>query len=159
MQVDKDRVVTFHYRLKNDDGEELGHSGETPVVYLHGHGTLVPGLEAGLVGHAAGEKLAFSVPPDRAYGPHADLPPQRVPIKRLLGKGRPGPGDVVAYRADDGTRQATVVKVGRFNVDVDPNHPLAGLTLHFEIELVDVREATAEELAHGHAHGPGGHDH
>jgi FKBP-type peptidyl-prolyl cis-trans isomerase SlyD len=159
MKIDKDSVVSFHYRLRDDDGNELGHSGEAPVTYLHGHGSLVPGLEAGLLGHAGGEQLQFSVPPEQAYGPHLNLPPERVPLKRLLGRKRPRPGDVVAYQAGDGTRQATVIKVGKFNVDVDPNHPLAGRTLHFEIELLEVRAATPEELAHGHAHGPGGHHH
>jgi FKBP-type peptidyl-prolyl cis-trans isomerase SlyD len=159
MQVDKNRVVSFHYHLRDEDGNELGHSGEVPVTYLHGHGSLVPGLEAGLLGHAGGEKLQFSVTPEEAYGPRLDLPSERIPLKRLLGTKRPRPGDVVAYQADDGTRQATVIKVGKFNVDLDPNHPLAGRTLHFEIELLEVREATAEELAHGHAHGPGGHQH
>jgi FKBP-type peptidyl-prolyl cis-trans isomerase SlyD len=159
VQVARDKVVSFHYRLRDDDGNELGHSGEVPVTYLHGHGNLVPGLEAGLLDHAAGEKLAFNVPPEQAYGPHRNLPPERVPLKRLLGGGRPTPGDVVTYQADDGTRQATVLKVGKFNVDIDPNHPLAGLTLHFDVDLVEVRDATAEELAHGHAHGPGGHSH
>lgn len=159
MQVDNNRVVSFHYLLRDDDGNELGHSGEVPVTYLHGHGNLVPGLETGLLGHEDGERLEFSVPPEQGYGAHQNLPSQRVPIKRLLGGKRPQPGDVVAYQADDGTRQATVIKVGKFNVDVDPNHPLAGATLHFEIEILEVREATAEELAHGHAHGPGGHQH
>ncbi len=159
MQVENNRVVSFHYLLRDDDGNELGRSGEVPVTYLHGHGSLVPGLEAGLLGHEGGEQLQFSVPPEEAYGPHQDLPSLRVPLKRLLGKKRLSPGDVVAYQADDGTRQATVIKVGKFNVDVDPNHPLAGATLHFEVEILEVREATAEELAHGHAHGPGGHQH
>ncbi len=159
MQVEHNRVVSFRYRLRDDDGNELGQSGEVPVTYLHGHGSLVPGLEAGLLGHAGGERLEFSVPPEQAYGPHQKLPPLRVPLKRVLGRSRPKVGDVVAFQAEDGTRQATVLKVGKFNVDVDPNHPLAGRTLHFEIELLEVREATAEELAHGHAHGPGGHAH
>jgi len=159
MQVEKNRVVSFHYRLRDGDGNELGHSGDQPVTYLHGHGSLIPGLEAGLLGHAAGAHVELEVAPEQAYGPHLNLPPERVPLKRLLGRAKPKPGDVVAYQADDGTRQATVLKVGKFNVDVDPNHPLAGRTLHFEVELLEVREATPEELAHGHAHGPGGHQH
>ena len=159
MLVEKNKVVSFHYRLRDAEGQELGHSGDTPVTYLHGHGSLIPGLEAGLLGHGAGEHLELSVPPEQAYGPHLDLPSERVPLKRLLGKKRPQPGDVVAYQADDGTRQATVLKVGKFNVDVDPNHPLAGHTLRFEVDLLEVRDATPEELAHGHAHGPGGHQH
>ena len=160
MKVDKDKVVSFRYRLRDADGGALGDSGDgDPVTYLHGHGNLVPGLEAGLLGLEAGTATTVTVPPEQGYGPRLDLAPSRVPIKRLLGAKRPRPGDVVAYRADDGTRQATVLKVGKFNVDVDPNHPLAGHTLQFEVELLEVREATAEELAHGHAHGPGGHQH
>jgi len=160
VQIDKDKVVSFHYRLSDADGTALGGSGDhEPVTYLHGYGNLVPGLEAGLLGKQAGEAAAITVLPELGYGPRRDLAAQRVPIKRLLGSKRPRAGDVVAIQADDGTRQATVLKVGKFNVDIDPNHPLAGRTLHFEVTVLDVRDATAEELAHGHAHGPGGHQH
>ncbi len=160
MKAEKDTVVSFHYRLSDSGGVALGDSGDhEPVTYLHGHGNLVPGLESGLRGRETGDTFTVTVPPEQGYGLHRDLPTQRVPIKRLLGSKRPRPGDVVAIQADDGTRQMTVVKVGKFNVDVDPNHPLAGRTLQFEVELLDVRDATAEELTHGHAHGPGGHQH
>jgi FKBP-type peptidyl-prolyl cis-trans isomerase SlyD len=160
MKIKKDAVVSFRYRLSDSDGVALGDSGDhEPVTYLHGHGSLVPGLEAGLLGLEAGASTTVTVPPEQGYGPRRDLATQRIPIKRLLGSKRPRPGDVVAIQADDGTRQMTVVKVGKFNVDVDPNHPLAGRTLQFEVELLEVRDATAEELAHGHAHGPGGHQH
>jgi len=161
MKIDKDSVVSFRYRLRDAAGHDLGSSDAgDPVTYLHGHGSLIPGLEAGLRGRAAGERATVTVPPDQGYGPRHDAPLQRIPIKRLLGHGkRPQPGQVVAVQAADGTRQVTVVKVGKFNVDVDTNHPLAGRVLEFDVEVIEVRAATPEELAHGHAHGPGGHHH
>jgi len=160
MQVELDRVVSFHYRLHDAEGTELGDSHEAdPVTYLHGHGGLVPGLEQALAGKEAGDQVTAVVPPEQGYGLRRDIAPKRYPIKRLLIRSKPRPGMVVAVQAEDGTRQVTVIKVGKFNVDVDPNHPLAGKTLHFDVELIEVREASAEELAHGHAHGPGGHPH
>jgi FKBP-type peptidyl-prolyl cis-trans isomerase SlyD len=156
MQIQHHRVATFHYRLTDSEGVAISDSyGAEPITYLHGGGSLVPGLAAGLAGHRAGERLSFSVPPERAYGLHRDLAPERVPIKRLLLHAKPQVGALVTFRHDTGTRQGVVVKVGRYMIDIDPNHPLAGRTLQFEIEILDVREATPEEREHGHAHPPG----
>ncbi|HEY5720126.1 MAG TPA: peptidylprolyl isomerase [Gammaproteobacteria bacterium] len=160
MQIGKDKVVSFHYDLSEEGGDAVGSSRQgDPVTYLHGHGNLVSGLEDALAGGAAGDRLEVVLPPEQAYGPRHDAAPQRYPIKRLLTRGKLRPGQVVTLQAEDGTRQVTVVKVGKFNVDVDTNHPLAGKTLRFALEVLEVREASAEELAHGHAHGPGGHHH
>jgi len=159
-KIAADKVVSFHYRMKDTDGSFAESSeGELPVTYLHGRNAIVPGLENELTGRASGDKLAVTVAPQDAYGLHDPNAVQRVPIKHLVGNPRLAVGEVVGVNTQHGVRHARVVKIGHFNVDLDLNHPLAGKTLEFEIEIVDVRDATEEELAHGHAHGPGGHDH
>lgn len=167
MQITKDTVVTFHYRLKDEAGVEMenSHNAE-PVAYLHGHGNIISGIEKGLEGKALeteGELLELIVAPADGYGERQDDAIQRVPIKHLHGDKKSlsklKPGDIVTVNTDDGAKQAMVLKAGKFNVDLDTNHPLAGRTLTFEIQIESVREATEEELAHGHAHGVGGHHH
>jgi FKBP-type peptidyl-prolyl cis-trans isomerase SlyD len=158
--VATDTVVTFHYTLRDESNELIESSeGATPVTYMQGHNNIVPGLEEQMAGKKAGDKFNATVPPEGAYGPRDENAVQRVPIKHLQSKGKIVPGQVVAVNTRDGARHARVVKVGHFNVDLDLNHPLAGKTLQFEIEIVDVRAATQEELEHGHAHGPDGHGH
>jgi FKBP-type peptidyl-prolyl cis-trans isomerase SlyD len=158
--IDADKVVTFHYRLRDSDGTFTESSeGKNPVTYMHGHNNIVPGLETEMVGKGSGDKFTATVAPEDAYGPHDPNAVQRVPIKHLANKGRLVAGQMVAVNTRDGERHALVLKVGHFNVDLDLNHPLAGKTLIFDIDIVEVRAATSEELAHGHAHGPGGHGH
>ncbi|MGR8921154.1 MAG: FKBP-type peptidyl-prolyl cis-trans isomerase [Gammaproteobacteria bacterium] len=160
MQVEDGRVVSFHYRLLDENGEELESSaGGEPVSYLHGHGGIIEGLGEAMAGRAAGDSFTETIAPERAYGPRHDDAMQRVPKKHIAEKVRLRPGMVVTVGTEQGPRQVQVVKVGKFVVDVDTNHPLAGRTLTFEVEVTDVREATDEEKAHGHAHGPGGHEH
>lgn len=161
IKIAADKVVTFHYSMRDAEGSFAESSdGKSPIVYMHGHGNIVPGLESELEGKTAGEKLAVTVPPEQAYGLREEGAVQRVPIKHLANRGRLVEGQMVAVNTEHGMRQAKVLKVGHFNVDLDWNHPLAGKTLMFEIDIVDVRAATGEEIAHGHAHGPGGaHDH
>lgn len=161
MQIAADKVVTFHYRVAADDQSfSESSAGQSPMVYLHGRGNLVPGLEQEMLGKSSGDKFSATVAPEQAYGLRDPQATQRVPIKHLAPKGRLAPGQLVAVNTNAGVRHARVLKVGHFNVDLDLNHPLAGKTLVFDIEIVDVRDATTEELEHGHAHGPGGaHDH
>lgn len=163
MQIEKNKVVTFHYRLSeagNDEALESSHDRD-PLAYLHGRGTILKGLEQALEGKQNGDQVNVSLPPEQAYGPRREDAQQRIPIKHLiLGKNKKlRVGQIVAVNTQQGQREATIVKVGRFNVDVDSNHPLAGKTLVFDVEIVDVRDATEEEIAHGHAHGVGGHQH
>jgi FKBP-type peptidyl-prolyl cis-trans isomerase SlyD len=160
VKVDADKVVTFHYSLR-DSTEELIESsvGKEPAVYMHGHANIVPGLEEQMVGKLAGDKFTATVAPEQAYGLRDPNAVQRVPIKHLMNAGKLVAGQTVAVNTRQGPRHALVVKVGHFNVDLDLNHPLAGRTLVFDIEIVGVRDATAEELEHGHAHGPEGHGH
>jgi FKBP-type peptidyl-prolyl cis-trans isomerase SlyD len=128
-------------------------------VVLVGHRTLLRGLEQALEGHVAGDRISVTLPPEQAYGPRQDDRVRRVSKKYFAQPNRLRPGEVTRLRTEQGFRAVTVVKVGGKMVDVDLNHPYAGLTLHFDLEVLDVREASAEEIAHGHVHGPGGHHH
>jgi FKBP-type peptidyl-prolyl cis-trans isomerase SlyD len=160
MTIGDDKVVSFHYKLSDSDGTiNESSEGGSPVVYLHGRDAIVPGLESQLAGKRSGEKLTATVPPEQGYGPRNENAVQRVPLKHLATRGPFQEGQMVVVNTREGGRQARVLKVGHFNVDLDLNHPLAGKTLTFEIEIVHVRDATQEELTHGHAHGPGGHGH
>ena len=160
MNVDKDKVVTFHYTLTDADGEEMESSRERdPMTYLHGGNNIIVGLEKALQGRKTGDTFEVTVGPEEAYGAIKEANIQRIPLKKLKGVGKILPGQVLNLQTKDGPVQVTVVKVGRFNVDVDANHPLAGETLTFNIEITEVREASTEEVAHGHVHGPGGHEH
>lgn len=160
MQISRDTVVRFHYTLSEVDGAELERSERTePMTYLHGHGNLLRALEDAMAGRCAGERFSATLGPAEAYGERLENAVQRVPIKHLLYTGKLRPGMAVKVNTDHGPKDVRVVKVGRFNVDVDTNHPLAGLSLTFDVEILEVRAATPEELAHGHAHGPGGHAH
>lgn len=160
MQISKDSVVSFHYVLSEVDADQLESSYDAdPMAYLHGHENIFPVIETALEGKAVGDKLTATLSPQEAYGERKEGNTQRVSMKHLLTKGRLKPGMTVKVNTEHGTRDATVVKVGLKNVDLDTNHPLAGKHLQFEIEVVEVREATQDEVAHGHAHGVGGHQH
>jgi FKBP-type peptidyl-prolyl cis-trans isomerase SlyD len=160
MIVEKDKVVTFHYTLKDADGEEMESSRDRePMSYLHGANNIVVGLEKAMEGREAGDTFEVTIEPEEAYGVRNEGNIQRIPLKRLKGLGKIVPGQVLNLQTNQGPVQVTTVKVGRFNVDVDANHPLAGATLTFDVEITGIRDASEEEAEHGHAHGPGGHDH
>lgn len=160
MQVAKDTVVSFHYTLTDADGNRIDSSRESePLAILHGHGALIAGVEKALEGKAAGEQFVVSVPPEEGYGLRDEGRTQRVPKKYFKDGDRLKPGMVTVLQSQQGMHQVTVIKVGATVIDIDANHPLAGKTLSFDIEITAVREASPEELAHGHVHGPGGHHH
>ena len=161
MQIEKNKVVTFHYDLREETGEIIESSRKSdPIAYLHGHRGIIKGLEKEMAGKQAGDQFTATISPEHAYGLRQQVAQQRIPIKHLASKHKKlKVGQVVGVNTANGIRQATVVKVGRFNVDVDTNHPLAGKTLVFDVSIVDVRDASAEEIAHKHVHGPGGHQH
>ena len=141
------------------DGEAFeGGAGEDHSLEL-GSGKMIPGFEEAVEGKQAGDKLEITVTPENGYGHRVEGSVQRVPVKHLQGSKKWSKGMVASVHTDQGERQVTIVKVGRFMADVDTNHPFAGKTLHFDVEILDVRAATAEELDHGHAHGIGGHQH
>jgi FKBP-type peptidyl-prolyl cis-trans isomerase SlyD len=126
---------------------------------MHGHNNIVPGHETAIAEHNIADKLTHSGTPERADGLIDTIAEQSLTLKLLATRGPIAAGQMVAVNTREGARHALVVKVGHFNVDLDLNHPLAGKTLLFDIDVVEVRSATAEELAHGHAHGPDGHGH
>ncbi|MFK8020600.1 MAG: peptidylprolyl isomerase [Pseudomonadales bacterium] len=160
MNISKNSVVSFHYRLSKSDGIELESSRDgDPIAYLHGHRGIIAGLEEAMEGRSAGDIFTADIPAAKAYGPRHEDAQQRVPIKHVLKKGKLKKGDTVKINTSEGHRDVTIIKVGKFNVDVDANHPLAGADLSFDIEIIEVREASAEEVSHGHAHGVGGHHH
>jgi FKBP-type peptidyl-prolyl cis-trans isomerase SlyD len=161
MKIEKDLVVTFSYILKDSAGTEVERSADDdPMAYLHGHGNILPDLELALVGSEIGDKLDVDLTAAQAYGERVEAEAMRVPIKHLTTKSRKFKvGQSVKVNTADGPRDATVTKVGKFNVDIDTNHPLAGIDLTFSIAILDVRAATTEEISHGHAHGLGGHHH
>jgi FKBP-type peptidyl-prolyl cis-trans isomerase SlyD len=160
MSIENNKVVTFHYRLSNEQGEQLDSSHErAPMTYLQGSGSIVAGLEKAMAGKSAGEQFEVNLEPAEAYGERSENSIQRISAKLFKQAGRLVPGQLVVLNTSQGQKQVTVVKVGRFNVDVDTNHPLAGQSLTFEVEISDVRDATKEEVSHGHPHGPGGVDH
>jgi len=158
--VKKDAVVSLSYTLTNAEGEQLDKSSpDKPFAYLHGNKQIVPGLENALEGLAIGDKKEVTVPPADGYGEF--VPGLKMELERTN-----FPKDIeiksgMQFSADVSgeTRVFTVVDVQGDNIRVDGNHPLAGQTLHFAVEVVEIRDATQEELQHGHVHGPGGHQH
>ncbi len=160
MQIAKNAAVQIHYTLKNDAGEVLDSSeGSEPLAYLQGNGNLIPGLEKALEGKSAGDAVNVSIPPEEGYGVRDEELIQDVP--RSAFKDRPQVEVGMQFHADSnhGPRTVTVTKVAADIITVDGNHPLADQTLHFAVQIVEVRAATSEELSHGHVHGPGGHHH
>ena len=159
MKIEKDRVVRFHYSVAEQGAKPMETSRDRePLAILFGHGNIIPGLETAMEGHAAGDSFGASVSAAEAYGERRDNLTQRVP-KKHFGDQRLVPGMQVILNTNFGPRAVTIHKVGMSVVDVDLNHPMAGKDLRFDIEVVEVREATAEELEHGHVHGEGGHHH
>lgn len=154
MQIAKHAVVAIDYTLKDDAGEVLDTSaGSEPLVYIHGLGNLIAGLEAELDGKKKGAKLEVVVAPKDGYGELDSKLIHQVPKRQFEGN------VAVGQRFHAGPNVITITQVQGDMVTVDGNHPLAGKRLHFKVEVLDVRAATAEELDHGHAHGPGGHHH
>ncbi len=158
MKIEESRVVRFHYTLSEADREVESSRAGAPLAVLFGHGGLISGVEKALSGREAGERFEVEVPPEEGYGLRRSDLTQRVPKKRF--KGMPlRVGQTVMMQTEHGPRPITIQKVGLSVVDVDLNHPLAGKTLRFDIEIIEVREPTAEELDHGHVHGAGGVEH
>lgn len=154
MNIQEKTVVGFHYTLKDKDGNVLDSSeGRTPLEYLHGAGNIIPGLERELVGLAVGDKKKVEVAPELAYGVKQDALVISVPRKNIEFEGEIVPGMRFHAQAADGNVHAfTVVEADAENIKMDGNHPLAGVTLFFDVEITSIREATARELAEGHPH-------
>ena len=160
MKIAHEKVVSIHYTLTNQEGTVLeSSSGSEPLAYLHGFGNIIPGLENALEGKETGEKLSVTVEPEQGYGARDEQLVQAVPRSAFKGVEELAPGMQFQAQGPQGTRLVVVTQVAQDVVTVDANHPLAGQTLHFEVEVSEVRAATAEEIEHGHVHGPHGHHH
>ena len=160
MIIEDKKVVSFHYELTNQEGEQLESSRDKePMTYLHGANNIIPGLEKAMMGKSAGDKFQITVEPAEAYGERKEANIQRISAKHFKNLRKLAPGQVVGLQTKQGPVQVTVVKIGRFNVDVDANHPLAGQALTFDVEVTGVRDASEDETAHDHVHGAGGVDH
>ncbi|MEE2732315.1 MAG: peptidylprolyl isomerase [Pseudomonadota bacterium] len=159
MSITNDTVVQFHYTLSEAGNELESTQGGEPMAYLHGHQNIIPGLEKAMAGKQEGDSFSVTIEPAEAYGERKDGATQRIPLKHMQGAKKWRPGMTAWVQTEQGQRQVTVVKVGKFNADCDLNHPLAGKTLTFDVQVVALRPATEDEKAHGHAHGVGGHHH
>jgi FKBP-type peptidyl-prolyl cis-trans isomerase SlyD len=157
MNIADKTVAQFHYTLKDESGVEIESShGQEPLAYLHGANNTLPGLETALAGKAAGDKFSVTLQPEEGYGERNEALVERVSVKHLNGlpskNAKWQPGMIAIVQTEQGQRQVTVLKTGKFMVTVDINPPLAGKVLTFDIEVVDVRAATDEESEHGHVH-------
>jgi FKBP-type peptidyl-prolyl cis-trans isomerase SlyD len=160
MKIAKNTVVTFHYDLFNENGDELETTRDVdPLLALVGADNIAPGLEKAMIGRGAGESFEVSLLPHLAYGDRKEDQVTRVSAKYLKHEGKLSPGQVVRLDSNQGVKICTVVKVGKFSVDVDLNHPLAGQTIRYKVDILETRAATDDEIQHGHAHGAGGHQH
>ncbi|MEJ6121539.1 peptidylprolyl isomerase [Vibrio sp. 2-Bac 85] len=159
MQIAKNSVVEFHYRLT--EGNELLEDSKDnePLIYLHGGGGLFEKMEQAFVDKTVGDKFEVTLSPEESYGERREGALQRIPIKHLQGAKKWTAGMTAVVESNQGKQEVTIVKVGRFNADCDLNHPFAGKTLTFAIEVISVRAATEDELSHGHAHAKGGCGH
>lgn len=157
MKITQHSAVTIHYRLSDQEGRLLEDSFDAePMLYLHGTENLIPGLEAALEGKIKGEKLDVTISAEEAYGPYHDGLRQAIPLEAFGDIEDIVPGMRFIAETEMGQRPVQVIEVKDDVVIVDGNHPLAGQALSFSIEVIDVREATAEEIAHGHIHAHGG---
>ena len=160
MQIENNKVVVINYTLTDDQGNVIDQSQDGSFAYLHGAHNIIPGLENALTGKQAEDKLEVTINPEDAYGVRDDSQIQAVPRDMF-------PGDVeivvgMQFHAETPEGMpvtVSVVEVSEEHITVDGNHPLAGQTLNFDVEVVSVRDAEAGEIEHGHVHGAGGHQH
>ncbi len=160
MQIGERSVATFHYTLTDAAGKVIDSSdGREPLTYLHGSGNIVPGLEKEMSGKQQGDVFNVVVAPEEGYGMPNPMMIQVVPREAFQGVDTLEVGMEFQAQTPQGPMSVAIAKIDGDEVTVDGNHPLAGQTLHFAIEVTDVRDASLEELTHGHVHGPGGHHH
>lgn len=158
MSIEENMVVGFHYTLKNESGEVLDHSEEdSPLHYLHGHNNIIPGLEDEMNGKDVGDTFTAIIPPEKAYGEHNESLIQVVKQDAFEGVDELQAGMQFSAQLEGQTRIVTIKEIQGEDVTFDANHPLAGERLYFDVEVVEVRAATDEELTHGHVHGEHGH--
>ena len=160
MQIEANSVVTLHYTLKDNDGKVIDQSDDGSFLYMHGAMNIIPGLENALTGKAAGDSLTVNVSPEEGYGVKDPERIQEVPKEMFEGSEEIAVGTQFHAQSPDGQAVVvTVVEVKDEVVVIDGNHALAGVDLNFDVKIMDVREASEEEIAHGHVHGEHGHQH
>ncbi len=160
MEIQNSKVASINYTLTNAENKILDTSeGREPLMYIHGKGNLIPGLEKALEGKKVGDKLKVTIQPEEAYGTRNEQLVQVIPRSSFQGVEDIQPGMQFQANVQGHTQIIVVTKVEGDNITTDANHPLAGEELTFEVEVMEVRDATEEELAHGHVHGPNGHEH
>lgn len=156
--IETDSVATVHYTGTLPDGEEFDSSrGGEPMTFLVGHKNMIPGFEQELIGASVGETREFTLPPERAYGERDDDAIQQVSREQFPEDMQLMPGMMMAAQTDQGPIPFTISEIDGDEITIDFNHQMAGKTLTFNVEVIDVRNATPDEIAHGHAHGPDGH--
>ena len=159
MTIAKDKVALINYVLTNEHGEQIDASNGSPLAYLHGHNNLIAGLESELEGKTVGDKFKAIIAPEKAYGERSEELVQTVPNSIFQGVEELQVGMRFEAQSEQGMHSVEITNIEGDQVTVDGNHPLAGMSLTFEVEVVDLREATEDELDHGHAHGDGGVQH
>ena len=161
MIIGQHKVVEFHYTVSDAaNGEQLDSSKDSePLTYLHGANNLIPGLEAELAGKSVGDEFEVTIDAADAYGEYSDDRVQVVPISAFEGVEKIEPGVMVAAETEQGAIEMIITEVNGDEVTVDANHPLAGRSLTFQVSVEFIRDASAEEIDHGHVHGPGGYQH
>jgi FKBP-type peptidyl-prolyl cis-trans isomerase SlyD len=160
MQIEARKVVTLNYTLTDSEGNVIDQSTDSSFAYLHGASNIIPGLENALAGKSAGDSLNVSVEPSEAYGERDPEKTQSVPRNMFPEDTEIEVGMQFHAQGPGGeTLVVTIAGVEGDTITVDGNHPLAGIPLNFAVEVIEVRDASEEELDHGHVHGPGGHDH
>jgi FKBP-type peptidyl-prolyl cis-trans isomerase SlyD len=160
MKISKQKVVSFDYKLTDNEGNVIDSSeGHEPLAYIHGSGFLISGLEKEMEGKKAGDAFQVTVMPEDGYGARDAELVKEIERGMFGDVDKLEPGMQFQAETEDGIEVVTITAVNEDTVTVDGNHPLADVTLNFDIKVVDVREPTAEELDHGHVHGPGGHQH
>jgi len=160
MQISKNSVVTLNYTLRNDQDEVLDESQDGSFLYMHGAGGIIPGLEGQLEGKSVGDSFSAHIEPADGYGERDDSMVQVVPHD-MFDKEHPIEVGIQfhAESPEGDMLTVTVTKIEGDDITVDGNHPLAGIALNFDVKIADIREASAEEIDHGHVHGPDGHHH
>ncbi len=160
MQIAPNSVVTLHYTLKDNDGNIIDQSDDGSFLYLHGARNIIPGLENALTGKSAGEEVSVKVAPEDGYGEKDPARVQEVPKEMFDNAADLAVGAQFHAQGPDGAAVVvTVTEIKDDSVVIDANHSLAGVELNFDVKVIDVREASEEEISHGHVHGPGGHHH
>jgi FKBP-type peptidyl-prolyl cis-trans isomerase SlyD len=153
MIIEKNKVVYMHYTLKDSDGETIDSSaGGEPLPFIQGLGNIIPGLEKELEGKKVGDKVTAVIPAEQGYGEVSDTLVQLIPLASFPDKDQVVMNATFQLQTPEGPVTATVKSIDGDDVKLDFNHPLAGVELHFDVEVTEVREPTEEETAHGHVH-------